>query len=61
MMNHVIQVRISFNHDNYLILATITSLLSYMVYHELLKLSMVLQKVYDKVTAFALQVQGDSI
>ena len=40
MMNHVIQVRISFNHDNYLILATITSLLSYMVYHELLKLSM---------------------
>ena len=52
MMNHTIQIIISFNHYNYLVLATIASLLSCIVYHEFLKLSIALQKVHNKVTTF---------
>ncbi len=39
MMNHTIQIRISFNHYNRLVLATITSLLSCIVCREFSKLS----------------------
>lgn len=41
MMNHTIQIKISFNHYSHLVLATIASLLSCIVYHEFLKLLMI--------------------
>lgn len=45
MMNHAIQIRISFNHYSHLILATIASLLYCIVYYEFLELSIELEKL----------------
>ena len=53
MMNHTIQIKISFNHYSHLVLTTITSLLYCIVYPEFLKLSTEPQKVHNKVATFA--------
>lgn len=58
-MNHTIQIRIPFNHYSHLALATIASLLSYIVCHEFLKLSRTLQKIHNKVATFTSQVRGE--
>lgn len=61
MMNHALQIRISFNHYIHLVFETIASLLSCIVYHEFLKLSIEPEKVHNKVTTDASQMQGKGI
>lgn len=68
VMNHTVQIRISFNHYSHFVLATNASLLSCIVCRKIFKLSIAMRKAYDKaydkVATFASQVrcenQGDS-
>ena len=60
MMDHTVQIRISLDHYNHLVLTTVASLLSYIVYHGFSELSAILRKFHIKVTTNTAQVSYDS-